>query len=436
LFPQCHRSKGGVSRWRRNAEQKGKGPCKAGTAMVNVYLTCPVISVLSGASRGRLMSRLPVILSVFCHWALFTTPFYATAAEHKIEVSDFGKTSDGASVSRYVLTNRQGVEAVVITYGATLVSLKVPDRAGKSADVVLGYDTLEGYEQGKSYFGGTIGRYGNRIAHGEFTLDGTTFHLPKNDGPNSLHGGTVGFNKRIWAGVDRSRADAEVLELSYTSAAGEEGYPGTLKVKVTYTLPAEANELRIDYTATTDKDTVINLTNHSYFNLSGDASREIVDHQLLLRAQQFTPVDATLIPTGELRAVRGTPFDFTKPAAIGERIHQDDEQLKFGKGYDHNWALERTKKVGLELAAEVLEPTSGRVLEVLTTEPGIQFYSGNFLDGTAKGKGGQLYAHRTGLCLETQHFPDSPNHPGFPSTVLKPGETYRSSTVLRFSTRK
>jgi aldose 1-epimerase len=382
------------------------------------------------------MSRLPVILSVFCHWALFTTPFYATAAEHKIEVSDFGKTSDGASVSRYVLTNRQGVEAVVITYGATLVSLKVPDRAGKSADVVLGYDTLEGYEQGKSYFGGTIGRYGNRIAHGEFTLDGTTFHLPKNDGPNSLHGGTVGFNKRIWAGVDRSRADAEVLELSYTSAAGEEGYPGTLKVKVTYTLPAEANELRIDYTATTDKDTVINLTNHSYFNLSGDASREIVDHQLLLRAQQFTPVDATLIPTGELRAVRGTPFDFTKPAAIGERIHQDDEQLKFGKGYDHNWALERTKKVGLELAAEVLEPTSGRVLEVLTTEPGIQFYSGNFLDGTAKGKGGQLYAHRTGLCLETQHFPDSPNHPGFPSTVLKPGETYRSSTVLRFSTRK
>jgi aldose 1-epimerase len=224
--------------------------------------------------------------------------------------------------------------------------------------------------------------------------------------------------------------------LSYTSADGEEGYPGTLKVKVTYTLPAEANELRIDYTATTDKDTVTNLTNHSYFNLSGDASKEIVNHQLLLRAPQFTPVDATLIPTGELRAVRGTPFDFTKSTAIGVRINQDDEQLKFGKGYDHNWVLERTKKGGLQLAAEVFEPTSGRVLEVLTTEPGIQFYSGNFLDGTAKGKGGQLYAHRTGLCLETQHFPDSPNHPKFPSTVLKPGEMYRTSTVLRFSTRK
>jgi aldose 1-epimerase len=382
------------------------------------------------------MNRLPVILFGFFHLSLFTIPLYASGAEHKMQVSDFGKTSGGISVSRYVLTNKLGVEAVVINYGATLVSLKVPDRAGKSADVVLGYDSVEGYEQGKSYFGGTIGRYGNRIARGEFTLDGTTFHLPKNDGPNSLHGGTIGFNKRIWTGTDHSRADAEVLELSYTSADGEEGYPGTLKVKVTYTLPAEANELRIDYTATTDKDTVTNLTNHSYFNLSGDASKEIVNHQLLLRAPQFTPVDATLIPTGELRAVRGTPFDFTKSTAIGVRINQDDEQLKFGKGYDHNWVLERTKKGGLQLAAEVFEPTSGRVLEVLTTEPGVQFYSGNFLDGTAKGKGGQLYAHRTGLCLETQHFPDSPNHPKFPSTVLKPGEMYRTSTVLRFSTRK
>jgi aldose 1-epimerase len=382
------------------------------------------------------MNRFPIILFVSFHLSLFTIPSFAAGAEHKMQVSDFGKTSAGISVSRYVLTNKQGVEAVVISYGATLVSLKVPDRAGKSADVVLGYDTVGGYERGKSYFGGTIGRYGNRIARGEFTLDGTAFHLPKNDGPNSLHGGTVGFNKRIWTGVDRSRADAQVLELSYTSADGEEGYPGTLKVKVTYTLPAETNELRIDYTATTDKETVINLTNHSYFNLSGDTSKEIVDHQLLLRALQYTPVDATLIPTGELRAVRGTPFDFTKPTAIGARINQDDEQLKFGKGYDHNWVLERTPKAGLQLAAEVFDPTSGRVLEVLTTEPGIQFYSGNFLDGTAKGKGGQPYAHRTGLCLETQHFPDSPNHPSFPTTVLKPGETYRTSTVLRFSTRK
>jgi aldose 1-epimerase len=382
------------------------------------------------------MNRLSANLFVFFHLSLFTIPFYATEVEHKVQVSEFGKTSEGISVSRYVLTNKQGVGAVVISYGATLVSLRVPDRAGKSADVVLGYDTVEGYEQGKSYFGGTIGRYGNRIAAGEFTLGGTKFHLPKNDGPNSLHGGTIGFNKRIWTGVDRSRADAQVLELSYVSADGEEGYPGTLKVKVTYTLPADANELRIDYAATTDKNTVINLTNHSYFNLSGDASKEIVGHQLMLRASQFTPVDATLIPTGELRAVRGTPFDFTKPTAIGVRINQDDEQLKVGKGYDHNWVLERTQKAGLQLAAEVFEPTSGRVLEVLTTEPGIQFYGGNFLDGTAKGKGGQLYGHRTGLCLETQHFPDSPNHPSFPTTVLKPCETYRTSTVLRFSTRK
>lgn len=382
------------------------------------------------------MNILPAILFVFFSLPLFTIPSHATQAERQVQVSEFGKTSDGISISRYVLTNKQGVEAVVISYGATLVSLKVPDRAGKSADVVLGYDTVEGYEHGKSYFGGTIGRYGNRIARGEFSLDGQRFHLPTNDGPNSLHGGTVGFNKRIWTAVDRSSAGEQVLELSYTSADGEEGYPGTLKVKVTYTLPAEANELRIDYTATTDKDTVINLTNHSYFNLSGDTSKEIVDHHLLLRAPQFTPVDATLIPTGELRAVRGTPFDFTKLTAIGARINQDDEQLKFGKGYDHNWVLEPTNKGGLQFAAEVFEPTSGRVLEVLTTEPGIQFYSGNFLDGTAKGKGGQLYTHRTGLCLETQHFPDSPNHPSFPSTVLKPGEMYRTTTVLRFSTRK
>lgn len=382
------------------------------------------------------MTKFPALL--FTLFSLSTLAAFRPlrAAGNKVQVSDFGKTSDGLSVSRYVLANKKGVEAVVISYGATLVSLKVPDRNGNAGDIVLGYDDLAGYEQGKSFFGATIGRYGNRIAGGEFTLDGKAFHLPKNDGPNSLHGGTTGFNKRVWAGVDRSRADAQVLELSYTSADGEEGYPGTLKVKVTYTLPADASELRIDYAATTDKDTVVNLTNHSYFNLSADPSKEIVDHQLLLRAAQFTPVDATLIPTGELRAVRGTPFDFTKAAAIGARINQDDEQLKFGKGYDHNWVLERTPKRGLQLAAEVFEAGSGRVLEVLTTEPGIQFYSGNFLDGTAKGKGGQLYGHRTGLCLETQHFPDSPNHPKFPSTVLKPGESYRSSTVLRFSVRK
>ncbi|MGB6596181.1 MAG: aldose epimerase family protein [Candidatus Acidiferrum sp.] len=382
------------------------------------------------------MTRFPTFLFVAVSFLVCMAPPPAAEAEPKVQVSDYGKTTDGISIYRFVLTNKKGVEAVVISYGAALVSLKVPDRDGKIADVVLGFENLEGYEQGKTYFGGTIGRYGNRIAKGEFSLDGMQFHLPVNDGPNSLHGGTIGFNKRVWTGTDRSRPDAEVLQLNYTSADGEEGYPGTLKVKVTYTLPAETNELRIDYSATTDKDTVLNLTNHSYFNLSGDMSKDILNHQLLLRAREFTPVDSTLIPTGELRAVGGTPFDFTKPTTIGARINNDNEQLKFGKGYDHNWVLERTEKGGLQLAAEVFEPTSGRVLEVLTTQPGIQFYTGNFLDGTAKGKGGLLYAHRTGFCLETQHFPDSPNHPNFPSTELKPDQTYRSTTVFRFSTRE
>jgi aldose 1-epimerase len=372
------------------------------------------------------------VLSLF----VFTTCLIAKGTERKVQISEFGKTKDGTTVYRYVLTNKKGVEAVVISYGAALNSLKIPDRDGKLADVVLAYDDIGAYEQDKSYFGATIGRYGNRIAGGQFVLDGTTFTLPKNDGPNTLHGGTIGFNKRIWTATDRSRADAEVLELTYTSPDREEGFPGTLKATVTYTLPADKNELRIDYSATTDKDTVLNLTNHSYFNLSGVPAQEILNHQLMLRAQEFTPVNSTLIPTGELRPVAGTPFDFTKSTAIGSRINQDDQQLKFGKGYDHNWVLERKGKDGLQLAAEVFEPSSGRVLEVLTTEPGIQFYTGNFLDGTVRGKGGQFYAHRTGFCLETQHFPDSPNHPNFPSTELKPGQTYQSTTIFRFSTRK
>jgi aldose 1-epimerase len=355
---------------------------------------------------------------------------------HKHEVSEFGTTKGGAFIDRFVLTNEQGAEAVVISYGATLVSLRMPDRLDRVADVVLGYDNLAAYEQDKSYLGATIGRYGNRIAGGQFPLDGKIFQVSKNDGPNSLHGGTAGFHKRVWTTVDRSRDDAQVLELSYVSPDGEEGYPGTLPVKVTYTLPAKKNELRIDYWATTDKNTVSNLTNHSYFNLSGAASEEILEHQLVLHASEFTPIDATLIPTGELRPVSGTPFDFRKPTAIGARIHQDDEQLQFGKGYDHNWVLEKGEEPGLQLAAEVFEPASGRVLEVLTTEPGIQFYSGNFLDGTARGKGGELYAHRTGFCLETQHFPDSPNHKNFPSTQVKAGGTYQSTTIFRFLTRE
>jgi aldose 1-epimerase len=366
---------------------------------------------------------------------LFSTFLMAKGPDRKVQISEFGKTKDGATVYRYVLTNKKNIEAVVTSYGASLVQLKIPDRDGKIADVVLGYDDLDGYEQDKAYLGATVGRYANRIAGGQFVLDGTTFQIPKNNGANSLHGGIRGFNKKVWTGVDRSRADAQIIELSYTSPDGEEGFPGALKVTVTYTLPADKDELRIDYSATTDKDTVLNLTNHSYFNLTGDPTKEIVNHEILLRAKAFTPVNSALIPTGELRPVAGTPFDFTKSAVIGARINEDSEQLKFGMGYDLNWVLEK-KGTGIQLAAEAFEPTSGRVLEVVTTEPGIQFYTGNSLDGTARGKGGQIYARRTAFCLETQHYPNSPNQPSFPTTELKPGQTYQSTTILRFSTRK
>ena len=382
------------------------------------------------------MIRPATILLVLLSLCLAAPAPYGKNAPRKLQVSEFGKTKDGATVYRYVLTNNKSLEAVVVSYGASLVSVKTPDRNGKIADVVFGYDDLNGYEQDKAYIGATVGRFANRLAGGEFVLDGTTFHIPKNNGQNTLHGGTIGFNKRVWTGVDRSRADAEVLELSYTSPDGEQGFPGTLKVTVTYTLPADKNELRIDYSATTDKDTVLNLTNHSYFNLSGDPTQQILNHQILIRGQKFVPVNASLIPTGELRPVAGTPFDFTKATAIGTRIDQDNEQLKFGMGYDQTWVLEANGKSGPQLAAEAFEPVSGRVLEVLTTQPGVQFYTGNSLDGTARGKGGQLYARRTAFCLETQHFPDSPNQPNFPSTELKPGETFQSTTILRFSTRK
>jgi len=404
--------------------------------MVNVYLLCAeFFPVHSAGSGGPVVLRPVFFLLVFALFPILSTSFRANSAERKIQASEFGKTREGETIYRYVLANDHGLEAVIISYGAAIESLKTPDRKGKLSDIVLGYDTLEGYETDKSFFGATIGRYGNRIAAGQFTLDGTVCHLPTNDGPNCLHGGTRGFNKRVWHGVDSSRADAQILEMTYTSQDGEEGFPGTLKVKVTFTLPNKSDELRIDYLAITDKDTVVNLTNHSYFNLSGVPNQEIVDHQLLLYASKFTPVDSTLIPTGELRSVAGGPFDFEKSTAIGARINQDNDQLKFGKGYDHNWVLDKAPRGELQPAAEVYEPTSGRVLQVLTTQPGIQFYSGNFLDGTVRGKGGVLYAHRTGLCLEAQHFPDSPNHANFPSTELKPGQTYHSTTVLRFSTR-
>ncbi|HWX92857.1 MAG TPA: aldose epimerase family protein [Terriglobales bacterium] len=346
----------------------------------------------------------------------------------------FGKTGAGEPVDLYTLTNKAGMEATITNFGGIVVSLKAPDRNGRMDDVVLGYDQLDGYLTNKAFFGALIGRYGNRIAHGQFKLGGTTYNVPKNDGENSLHGGNTGFNKRLWTAQDVSGPHGQALELTYLSKDGEEGYPGNLSVKVVYTL-TDTNELKIDYSATTDKETVVNLTNHSYFNLAGQGNGDILEHQLTLNADRFTPVDQTLIPTGELRPVKGTPFDFTKPAAIGSRIDQDDEQIKFGKGYDHNWALNSGGKGGVTLAAEAFEPKSGRVLQILTDQPGIQFYTGNFLDGSITGKGGKVYNHRYAFCLETQHFPDSPNHPSFPTTTLKPGQHYHTVTIFKFTKR-
>lgn len=340
-------------------------------------------------------------------------------------VQTWGKTSDGESVELYTLANAKGSEARIITYGGIVVSLKVPDRSGVLGDVVAGFDNLEGYLTPAPYFGAIIGRYGNRIGGARFRLNGTEYQLPNNDGRNQLHGGPRGFDKRLWHAKQLS---PQSLELGYLSKDGEEGFPGNLLVTVIYTL-TDSNELKIEYSATTDKETVVNLTHHSYFNLAGGG--DILGHQLRIQADSFTPVDRELIPTGELRSVSGTPFDFRAAKSIGERIEQKDTQLTFGRGYDHNWVLNRTGS-GLEIAAVVTEPTSGRVMEVLTTSPGLQFYSGNFLDGTLKGKG-RTYTHRSAFCLETQFFPDSPNKPAFPSTVLRSGETFHSTTVYQFS---
>ena len=343
----------------------------------------------------------------------------------------FSTLADGKPVELFTLTNAHGLEAAIMTYGATVVSLRTPDRAGRLDDIVLGYPTLAGYLEKSPYFGAIVGRYGNRIARGRFTLDGATYGLATNDGPNHLHGGVRGFDKVVWSASPSETETSAAVALSYTSPAGEEGYPGTLAVRVTYTLTDE-NELRLDYLATTDRATPVNLTQHSYFNLAGAGSGDILRHVLTIAADRYTPVDATLIPTGEIASVAGTPFDFRTPTAIGARIGQQDVQLERGRGYDHNWVLTRAGD-SLALAARVTEPTSGRTLDVLTTEPGMQFYSGNFLDGTITGKDGRVYRHRYGFCLETQHFPDSPNHPNFPSTILRPGREYRSTTVFQFS---
>jgi len=339
--------------------------------------------------------------------------------------TSFGQTPDGTAVDLYTITNPSGASVAISTYGGTVVSLNVKDKAGKLGDVVIGFDTLAGYLGEHPYFGALIGRYGNRIAKGKFSLNGNSYQLAINNGPNALHGGLKGFNRQVWQAKE---VGENGLELTYVSKDGEEGYPGKLTAKVLYTF-TPANELRIEYTATTDADTVANLTNHSYFNLGGLENN--LTHQLEIYADRFTPVDAGLIPTGELRPVKGTPFDFTTPHAIGERIDADEEQMKLGSGYDHNFVF--TKHDGqLNLVAKVSEPTSGRVMEVLTTEPGVQFYTGNFLDGTLKGKAGRPIQRRAALCLETQHFPDSPNQPKFPTTVIKAGEVRKSTTMYRF----
>lgn len=363
-----------------------------------------------------------------------THPGADTQKSHPgIQKSSYGKTREGQVTELFTLTNRHGMQVVITNYGGRVTSILVPDRQGKLADVVLGFDHPDGYLGSNPYFGALVGRYGNRIAKGKFKLNGVEHKLAINNGENALHGGLKGFDKVTWTAKEFSK-NPPAVELTYVGQDGEEGYPGRLTAKVVYTL-TDANELRIDYTATTDKATVLNLTNHSYFNLGGEGHGDILKHEMMINADRFTPVDAGLIPTGELRKVEGTPFDFRKPTAIGARIHDNDEQLKLGGGYDHNFVLNRTGH-GLTLAARVTDPESGRVMEVLTTQPGVQFYTGNFLDGTIHGKGGKVYGQRAAFCLETQHFPDSPNHPKFPTTELKPGQAYHQTTTYRFSTTK
>jgi aldose 1-epimerase len=373
-----------------------------------------------------------VALLFFCSTAPWMSGKTEAMGKPDIKKEPFGKTARQEPVDIYTLTNAKGAEVRIMTYGGTVVSLKVPDKTGKPGDVVLGYDNLEGYLKNNPYFGCIVGRYGNRIANASFTLDGKKYNLPKNDGDNTLHGGVNTLDKAVWKATEVRTKDAVGVSLSHVSKDGEEGFPGNLTLTVVYTLPINRNELRIEYRATTDKPTVLNLTHHSYFNLAGAGS--ILNTELMINADRFTPVGKGLIPTGELRSVKGTPLDFTKPVAIGERIDQTDPQLELGRGYDHNWIL-NNQGGRLGLAARAYDASSGRVMEVLTTEPGMQFYTGNFLDGSITGKGGQVYTRRTGFCLETQHFPDSPNKPSFPSTELRPGGLYKTTTVYRFSVR-
>jgi aldose 1-epimerase len=353
--------------------------------------------------------------------------------EAGVKKSAFGKMPEGRAIELFTLTNRRGMKVEVTNYGARTVSIVAPDRHGKMADVVLGFDHGTDYLGDNPFFGAIVGRYANRIAKGEFSLDGKTYHLPLNDGANTLHGGPHGFDKCLWTGRELSQ-NPPAVEMTYLSKDFEEGFPGNLHVKVVYTLE-NSNALRIDYSATTDHDTVINLSNHSYFNLHGAGNGNILNTVLMINADKFTPIDQTLIPTGKLESVAGTPLDFRKPTAIGARIGEHYPQLEYAGGYDFNYVLNR-KGRGLELAARAVDPESGRVLEVETTQPGLQFYTGNFLDGSIHGKGGKAYLKRGAFCLETQHFPDSPNHPNFPSTELKPGQKFHQVTVFKFSTER
>ena len=346
----------------------------------------------------------------------------------------FGLVPGGAEVRLFTLDNGRGMRATITNYGGIVTSLLVPDSAGQVADVVLGYDSLVGYLLRSPYFGAVVGRYANRVARARFVLDGATYSLAPNDNGNSLHGGVVGFDKVVWEAEPFQDSTQAGVHLRYVSRDGEEGYPGQLTVAVSYAL-TDSNTLRIEYRATTDQPTVVNLSHHGYFNLAGHDAGDILGHELTILAERFTPIDSLLIPTGELRSVEGTPFDFRTPTAIGARIAQDDPQLRYGLGYDHNWVLDAGQTRQPRLVATLRDPVSGRTMEVLTTEPGLQFYSGNFLDGTNVGKRGVPYGHRTGLCLETQHFPDSPNRPSFPSTELRPGGAYHSTTIYRFVSR-
>jgi len=358
----------------------------------------------------------------------------ATTAEVvTIAKSTYGTTEKGEKVDSYKLTNQKGMEVNIITYGGIISSLKVPNKAGKSEEVVIGFNSLDQYMKANPYFGALIGRYGNRIAKGKFTLDGKEYSLAINNEPNALHGGPEGFHRVVWTAEEAKGGDSASLKLKYVSKDMEEGYPGNLTVFVTYTLHND-NSLDVLYEATTDKKTVVNLTQHSYFNLSSDFSKPILDHEITIDADKLVPVAATLIPTGKLTDVTNTPFDFRKPKAIGAAIEDKDEQLKNGLGYDHCWVLNNQGK-GERFAASAYEATSGRVLEVYTDQPGIQFYSGNFLDGTLPMRNGGTYARRTGFCLETQHYPDSPNQKDFPTTVLNPGENYKTKTTFKFSVK-